>query len=49
MIQFNFHRRTGLRPGFGITLEKYSGTMRILVGRIGWSALTLTWGRSVKR
>lgn len=40
--QFNFHRRTGLTPGYGVVLEDF-GAGAVLVLRMGWAALTLTF------
>ncbi len=41
-MQFNFHRKTGLKPGFGLSLHDY-GVGKSLVLRVWWSAATLTW------
>ena len=42
-MQINFHRKTGIKPSIGATVERYgAGTVYIL--RMGWSALTLTVG-----
>lgn len=40
--QFNFHRRIGLKPGFGVYIDHY-GAGTVLTLHIYWSALTLTW------
>ena len=41
-MQFNFHRKTGLKPGFSLSLHDY-GVGKSLCLRVWWSAATLTW------
>jgi hypothetical protein len=40
--QFNFHRRIGITPSFGITFTNY-GIGGVLMLRLWWSALTLAF------
>ena len=40
--QFNFHKRTGLTPGFGVSREHYGKLGTVYILRLWWSALTLT-------
>jgi hypothetical protein len=40
--QFNFHRRIGTDPSFGITFTNY-GIAGVLMLRLWWSAFTFTF------
>lgn len=40
--QLNFHSRTGIKPGIGITWDRYGKAGTIIGMRLGWSMLTLT-------
>jgi hypothetical protein len=40
--QFNFHRRIGITPSFGITFTNY-GIAGVLMLRLWWSAFTFTF------
>lgn len=46
-MKFNFHRRTGLAPGFGISRNDY-GIGAVYMLRLGWSATTLTFLKGSK-
>lgn len=44
-MKINFHRRTGIKPGLGVTLDDFgSGVVYGL--RMGWALLTVTRTRS---
>lgn len=40
--QFNFHKRTGITPSFGITFNNW-GRYGTLMLRLWWSAFTVTF------
>lgn len=46
-MQINFHRKTGLKPDFGLSMDRFGpGTVYSI--RAGWIALTLTILRGAK-
>jgi hypothetical protein len=45
-LSFNFHLRTGLRPGFAPEWNKYGRGKYVLIIRLWWSAATVTWASS---
>jgi hypothetical protein len=44
--QVNWHKRTGLTPGFEMSREYYGKIGTVYILRLWWSALTLTLYRS---
>lgn len=42
-MRIGFHRRIGLAPGWGLVVERYGVAGSILLLRLHWAALTLTW------
>lgn len=44
---FNFHRKTGVAPGFGLSREDF-GSHCVFIARLGWSAATITIKRVFK-
>lgn len=40
-IQFNYHRKTGITPGFSVSHHYYGADRRVFVVRIWWSAVTV--------
>jgi hypothetical protein len=44
--QVNWHKRTGLTPGVGMSREYYGKIGTVYILRLWWSALTLTLYRS---
>lgn len=41
-MQINFHKRTGITPGFGMSRVYYGKIGTVYILRLWWSALTLT-------